>query len=100
MALLRFTLDDVAAFRNMDRDVAAEHFCVGCAPEATAQFTLVPFLDGQLSDTLSDLGKDAGAMMSCDQCGQVIATHCPATLWAGHKEHKEEVASPVLFRKF
>ncbi len=104
MALVRFKLDEVKAFKDGAQGPDDEHFCVGCAREVRNSHGLVPFLDGQLHAALSDFGQDAGAVMSCDQCGGLIAAHCPETLWGGNKEQKKEGASaqrsPVLFRQF
>lgn len=100
MALMRFRLDGIAAFRNKDQDAGIRHFCVDCAREARGEHTLIPFLDGQLGATLSDFGKDLGAMILCDKCGEMIATYYPDTFWAGHKAGEGADHQSLIFRKF
>jgi hypothetical protein len=101
MALVRFRLDEVAAFRTQNKHVDAEHFCVDCAREASKQHTLIPFLDDQLDGALSDFAKDSGAMILCDHCEQVISTYCPKAFWLAQKaEEPGDHRSPILFRKF
>ena len=72
MALVRFTLDGIEAFRNKANALDAQHFCVDCAREESKSHNLVPFLDGQLGATLSDFSNGDGAMVSCDKCGKVL----------------------------
>lgn len=101
MSLMRFKLDGIAAFRNKDQHVGLRELCVDCAHKAKEEHTLIPFLDGQLSATLSDFGKESGAMILCDKCGQVIATYYPEAFWTGHKADEEgEDYRSLIFRKF
>ncbi len=101
MALVRFKLDEVKAFRNKDQRVTVKHLCIDCARAAREQYTLIPFLDGQLHGTLSDFGGDSGAMILCDKCGDVMATYCPSAWWAGHETQAPAVnPSSILFKKF
>lgn len=101
MALVRFGLEDVGAFMNKAQQVDAEHFCMGCAREAAGNGALFPMLNGQVEAALSDFAQGLGAMISCDKCGQVIATYYPETFWAGHEEEEpKDHGSHILFKKF
>ena len=81
MALMRFSLDRIAAFKNKNKGASTRHFCIDCACEAKDEYTLIPFLHDQLEPTLSDFGQEMGAIMLCDRCGEVIATYYPDTFW-------------------
>jgi hypothetical protein len=101
MTLVRFGLEDVGAFKNKTQQVDAGHFCMSCAREASGNGALFPMLNGQVEAALSDFAQGLGAMISCDKCGQVIATHYPETFWADDKEEEPKGhRSPILFKKF
>jgi len=100
MGLMRFGLEGIAAFRNKDQYASVRHLCVDCAREAREEYTLIPFLNGQLNATLSDFGKDLGAMIWCDKCSQVIATYYPETFWASHKTGQAGDQASLILKKF
>ncbi len=99
MGLMRFRLEGIAAFRNKDQHASLRHLCVECAREAREEYTIIPFLDGRLNATLSDFGKDHGAMMWCDKCSQVIATYYPETFWT-RKTGEAGDHTSLIFKKF
>ena len=100
MGVMRFSLQGIAAFRNKDQNGRIRHLCVDCARDAKEEYTLIPFLNGQLNVTLSDFGKDLGAMMWCDKCSQVIATYYPETFWKSHNTGEAEDQASLIFKKF
>jgi hypothetical protein len=100
MALVRFTLDGIEAFRNKANDLDAQHFCVDCARGESKSHNLVPFLDGQLRATLTDFSNGDAAMVSCDKCGEVIATHYPETFWQSREPVESGHHRSLIFRKF
>lgn len=100
MSLVRFTWDGIEAFRNKAKEGGVQHVCVDCAPGERGKHTLVPFVDGQLHVTLSDFANGDGAMVSCDKCGEVIATHYPENFWQGHGAGGGGNQRSLLFKKF
>ena len=100
MGLMRFGLEGIAAFRNKDQNASVRHLCVDCAREAREDYTIIPFLDGQLNATLTDFGKDLGAMIWCDKCSQVIATYYPETFWKSHDTGQTGDEAPLILKKF
>jgi hypothetical protein len=100
MALVRFRLEGIEAFRNKANALDAQHFCVDCAREESKSHNLVPFLDGQLAATLTDFSNGDGAMVSCDKCGQVIATHYSETFWQSREPEEVGDHESLVFRKF
>lgn len=100
MALVRFTLNGIEAFRNKANALDAQHFCVDCAREESKSHNLVPFLDGQLGATLSDFSNGDGAMVSCDKCGKVIATHYSETFWQSREPVEGGHHKSLIFRQF
>lgn len=100
MGLMRFGLDGIGAFRNQDPQSRAQHFCVECARKGRDEYILIPFLRDQLDMTLSDCGKDLGAVLFCDKCERVIATYYPDTFWAALQRQEPEDSKSLLFRKF
>ena len=100
MTLVRFTFDGIEAFRNKAKELDAQHFCVDCAREESKSHNLVPFLDGQLRATLTDFCKGDGGMVSCDKCGEVIATHYPETFWQSREPVEAGRHRSLIFRKF
>ena len=81
MGMVRFKLDSITAFRNNGKNGAGQHYCVNCARKSVKEETLIPFLEGQLTSTLCDFGKDMAAMISCDECGLVMETYYPENFW-------------------
>jgi len=57
-------------------------------------------LDGQLDAVLCEFGKDMGAMLSCDQCGEIVGTYYPETFWEAQQEQATEERNPLIFKKF
>ena len=100
MALVRFTLDGIEAFRNKANALDAQHFCVDCAREESKSHPLVPFLEGQLGATLAEFSNGDGAMVSCDKCGKVIATHYSETFWQTGAQEEGGNHESLIFRKF
>ena len=101
MSLMRFGLNGIVAFRNKDKNNNLRHLCVDCARMAREKHTLIPFLDGHLNATLSDFGKDLGAMILCDECAQVIATYYPEAFWTSDKaEEGGGDYRSLILRKF
>jgi len=100
MTLVRFTLDGIEAFRHKAKESDARHFCVHCACGESKAHHLVPFLDGQLHATLTDFSNGDGAMVSCDKCGEVIATHYPETFWQSREPVEGGHYRSLIFRKF
>ena len=100
MGIVRFKLNGISAFKNITQNGDGRHFCVGCASEAIKEQTLIPFLDGQLHAVLSDFGKDMGAMLSCDQCGEVVGTYYPEGFWAENRAQAPKEQTPLIFKKF
>ncbi|MGD8513009.1 MAG: hypothetical protein PVG85_03580 [Deltaproteobacteria bacterium] len=100
MALVRFTLEGIEAFMDKANTLDAQHFCVDCAREESKSHNLVPFLDGQLGATLTDFSNGYGAMVSCDKCGKVMATHYPETFWQNREPEEGEHHEALIFRKF
>lgn len=100
MALMRFSLDRIAAFKNKNQGATARHFCIHCACEAKDEYTLIPFLHDQLEPTLSDFGQEMGAIMLCDKCGEVIATYYPDTFWQGPKTDRQDDHHSLLHKQF
>lgn len=100
MGLMRFGLEGIAAFRNKDQHASVRHLCVDCARKAREEYTLIPFLDGQLNATLTEYGKELGAMMWCDKCSQVIATYYPETFWESHKTGQAGDQPSLILKKF
>jgi hypothetical protein len=100
MSLVRFTLNGIEAFRNKAKDADLQHVCVDCARGQSKKYTLIPFLDRELRATLSDFGNGNGAMISCDKCGGVIATHYPEAFWTGHEAGEGGDHRSLIFRKF
>ena len=100
MALMRFKLDGITAFRHKDKNVRVRHLCIDCAREAREKYTLIPFLDGQLASTLQDFGGELGSMILCDECGEVIATYYPDVFWTAHKAEEGQDNRSLLFKKF
>ena len=100
MSLVRFKLNGIAAFRNKDQNEDVRHFCVACAREARHDFTLIPFLDGQLDAMLGDFGKDLGAMISCDKCGEIMETYYPEDFWAEKTTIGGGERNSLLFKQF
>jgi hypothetical protein len=100
MGMVRFKLDGISAFRNKSHHPHGAHYCVQCARTAMNNETLIPFLDGQLSATLSSFGKDMAAMVSCDNCGEVLATYYPENFWTEKNNSLDCSRNPLLFKKF
>ena len=100
MGVMRFSLQGIAAFRNKDQQGRIRHLYVDCARDAKEEYTLIPFLNGQLNATLSDFGKELGAMMWCDKCSQVIATYYPDTFWKSHDTGEAADQASLIFKKF
>ncbi len=100
MSLRRFTLNGIEAFRNKAMEGDVQHLCVDCARGESKSYTVVPFLDGQLHATLSHFGEGEGALISCDKCGEVIATYYPDGFWPDHGAAKGENQRSLIFRKF
>ena len=100
MGMVRFKLDGISAFRDKSRNGDGKHFCVHCAGEVVKNQTIVPFLDGQLHAVLREFGKDMGAMLSCDQCGEIVGTYYPETFWEDTKERASQERNPLIFKKF
>jgi hypothetical protein len=100
MTLIRFTLDGIEAFRNKANSLDAKHFCVGCARLESKSHNLVPYLDGQLRATLTDFANGDGAMISCDKCGKIIATHYPETFWQRREPVESGPHRSLIFKKF
>jgi hypothetical protein len=100
MGMVRFRLDGITAFRNRNQNSAGQHYCVDCARRVMGQVSLVPFFDGQLFSTLSDFGKDMAAMISCDQCGQVMETYYPKGFWEQDEKTEDAGRNRLLFKKF
>jgi hypothetical protein len=100
MTMVRFTFDGIEAFRNKANNLDAQHFCVDCARGESKSHNLVPFLDGQLRATLTDFSNGDGAMVSCDKCGEVIATHYPETFWQSREPVEGGHDRSLIFRKF
>ena len=93
MALFKFTLNDITAFKTTDRGEGSKHFCVGCSSQVKSQYTLVPFLDDHLHLTLSQFAQEEGAAMLCDLCGEVMATHYPENFWGDQTPEEKESSS-------
>jgi hypothetical protein len=100
MSLVRFKLNGIAAFRNKDQEGDVQHFCVDCARAERRNYTLIPFLDGQLGRILGDFGKDLGAMISCDKCGEVMGTYYPEDFWAEKTTGEGGERKSLLFKQF
>ena len=100
MALMRFSLDRISAFKNKDQNSSTRDFCIDCAREAKDEYTLIPFLHDQLGPMLGDFGKDMGAIMLCDKCGQVIATYYPEALWDGQKAQGDDERRSLIHKQF
>ncbi len=100
MGIVRFKLNGIRAFRNWGQNGDSQHFCVDCAREATKGQTLIPFLNGQLETVLSEFGKDMGAMISCDACGEVVETFYPRDFWAEDESDEGREHNQLLFKKF
>jgi hypothetical protein len=100
MGMVRFKLDGISAFRGKSQNGDGRHFCVSCASQTFKGQTIIPFLDDQLHAVLSEFGKDLGAMLSCDRCGEILDTYYPETFWGKQKEPGEEARKSLLFKKF
>lgn len=100
MGMVRFRLEGVSAFRDLTRNGDGRHFCVKCARKAVQDQALIPFLDDQLSAVLSDFGRDMGAMLSCDQCGQILGTYYPENFWDEKKQEAIADHKALIFKKF
>lgn len=100
MSLVRFTLNGIEAFRNKAEEGDVRHFCVDCARGESKSDTLIPFLDDQLHAMLSHFGNGDGAMISCDKCGEVIATYYPDGFWPSHEPGAGGDHRSLIFRKF
>ena len=100
MSLRRFTLNGIEAFRKKGKEGDVRHFCVDCARGESKSYTLVPFLDGQLHAALSDFGNGDGALISCDKCGEVIATYYSDGFWPSHGAGQGGNHRSLIFRKF
>jgi hypothetical protein len=99
MALMRFSLDRISAFKNKDQNASTRDFCIGCAREAKDEYTLIPFLNDQLGPVLADFGNGMGAIMLCDKCGEVIATYYPEALWKDHSPGQDVQAGQDSSRR-
>ena len=100
MGMVRFKLDGISAFRDRSNNGDGRHYCVNCASEVIKKQMIIPFLDGQLHAVLCEFGKDMGAMLSCDQCGEIVGTYYPETFWGEQKEQAVQERNPLIFKKF
>jgi hypothetical protein len=100
MGMVRFKLNGISAFKDKRQNGDGRHFCINCAGKAIKGEPLIPFLDGQLDAALADFGKDMGAMLSCDQCGEVVGTYYPEDFWSEKKEQSLGNPNRLIFKKF
>lgn len=100
MSMVRFSLDGVSAFKELSRNGDGRHYCVNCAGDAARHHTVIPFLQGQLHAALSAFGQEMAAMLTCDQCGQVVAAHYPEGFWEQDKKKPLPDRNSLLFKRF
>jgi hypothetical protein len=100
MGMVRFELNGISAFKDKGQNGDGRHYCIICAGEAIKREPLIPFLEGQMDATLAEFGKEMGAMLSCDQCGEVVGTYYPEDFWSEKKEPPAEDPSRLIFKKF
>ena len=100
MGMIRFKLDSITAFRDKNQSSNEHHYCINCVREEMNGQVLIPFLEGQLSATLRNFGREMAAMISCDKCGEIMETYYPQEFWKNPQQTTEKSRDPVLFRKF
>ena len=99
MGMVRFKLDGISAFKVKTQNGDGRHFCKACAGQSIKGEPLIPFLEGQLQALLAEFGKDMGAMLSCDQCGEVVGTYYPEAFWSQTDRPAKDLKG-LIFKKF